>query len=131
MASLSFWFDARPSGSATVYAYLYTHAEPGPNAARYGAFHSSELAYMFDTLDAAARPFTAQDHDIADKIAAYRANFVRSGNPNGDGLPQRPQFEGRTVMELGDHFAPRSALSAETREAFRAFLAKGGELGTR
>lgn len=131
MASLSFWFDARPAGSAPVYAYLYTHAEPGPNAARYGAFHSSELAYMFDTLDAAPRPFTAQDHQIADMMADYWANFVRSGNPNGDDLPRWPQFDGRVLMELGDRFAPRPALAAEIRDEFRAFVAKGGELGMR
>src|SRR5690242_5694955 len=36
-----------------AYGYLFDHLEPGPRASHWGMFHSSELPYVFGTLDAA------------------------------------------------------------------------------
>ena len=79
-------------GATPVYAYLWSHPEPGTNAAYYGAFHSSELPYVFETLDVGHRPFTAEDHRIATTISGYWVNFVKTGNPNGKGLVAWPKL---------------------------------------
>ncbi len=51
------------------------------------AFHSSELRYVFETLDRSWRPYTERDHAVASAMADYLAAFAKAGNPNAEGLP--------------------------------------------
>ena len=52
-----------------------------------GAWHSSDLWYWFDTLDNGWRPWEEQDRKIASLMSDYLVNFVKTGDPNGEGLP--------------------------------------------
>ena len=52
-----------------------------------GSFHSSELWYMFGTLDNCWRPMEEVDYALSDIMVNYWTNFVKYGNPNGKGLP--------------------------------------------
>ena len=63
-----------------VYYYLFTRKLPG---SKDGAFHSSELWYMFHTLNRSWRPFTKADYVLSDEMMTYWTNFVKYGNPNG------------------------------------------------
>lgn len=69
-------------GSEPVYVYYFTRKLPGD---QYGAWHSAELWYMFDTMDRCWRPWEQQDYDLRDRMVAYWTNFVKCGDPNGDG----------------------------------------------
>ena len=69
-------------GRKPAYVYYFAHDLPGDDA---GAFHSSELWYMFGTLDRCWRPFTKADHDLSDKMIGYWTNFMKTGNPNSEG----------------------------------------------
>ena len=105
-------------GSAPVYTYLFNHTEPGAKSNLYRAFHTVEVPYVFDNLDKSPeRPFTPADHDIADKAASYWVNFVKTGNPNGAGLPDWPAVSAARpeTMELGDRFGGRPVASSEER----------------
>ncbi len=64
-----------------AYIYYFTHDLPGDNA---GAFHSSELWYMFGTLGRCWRPFTDEDHALSEKMLDYWTNFMKTGDPNGE-----------------------------------------------
>ena len=75
------------------YAYLFDHPHPGSESALYGAFHTSEVPYVFGVLDQQGRPFTADDRRISEEMQAYWLNFMRTGNPNGSGLRIGPQVE--------------------------------------
>lgn len=94
------------SGQGPTYIYIWGHTEPGNNSEHYAAFHSSEIPYVFDTLGKADRPYTAEDHRIANLMATYWANFVKTGNPNGNGLPEWPAADpaNPAIMELGTSF---------------------------
>ncbi len=61
----------------------------GRDEAFYGSFHSSELWYMFGSMRdiPAQRQWTQADHDLSDTMMSYWSNFMRTGNPNGNGLP--------------------------------------------
>jgi para-nitrobenzyl esterase len=110
MLSLFMWAKQRAAASKTpVYTYFWNHAPPGPMKRLYGAFHSSEMFYMFDNLGKAERPWTPADREIAEKVSNYWANFILTGNPNGTGLPKWPAFDSErpVTMELGDRFMPR------------------------
>lgn len=110
MVSTFVWATERSLHARTpVYTYLWDHPLPGPDSERYGSFHSAELPYVFDSLADVKRPWTQKDHSIAETTSSYWANFVKTGNPNGDDLPNWPVFNpGHAVtMELGDHFGAR------------------------
>jgi carboxylesterase type B len=91
-----------------VYTYFWTHAPPGPDRARRGAYHGSEINYVFNNLYATDRPWTDDDRMIADRMSSYWVNFAATGNPNGQGLPLWPAFEAQspTTMQVGDGFGP-------------------------
>jgi para-nitrobenzyl esterase len=98
------WLGMR-GASKPVFAYLFTHVEPGPESARYGAFHSAEIPYEFDTLHLSpGRTFIDVDRRLAEQLSSYVANFVKSGDPNGGELPRWPAMtaENKALMDLGD-----------------------------
>lgn len=79
--------------SVNIYAYYFNHAPPGRDSEFYGSYHSSDLWYFFDSLRnvAGQRNWTSADHRMAETMSTYLANFIKTGNPNGNGLPQWPQ----------------------------------------
>jgi para-nitrobenzyl esterase len=90
------------TGKNKAYLYYFTHVPPGePN---YGAFHSAEFGYALNTLKLWNRPFTRTDWDLADKMSSYWVNFAKTGNPNGEELPEWPAFENSSpkIIEFGD-----------------------------
>lgn len=123
LVGLERWARAT-QGGAPLYLYLWTHPMPGPDAATYGAFHSSEVPYMFGSLAAfAERALTEQDQVIAEQMLNRWANFVKTGDPNGGGGAAWPRGDVETpvFMELGDHFAPlRDPLPAAARAFWNA-----------
>lgn len=130
IASMLAWADERRrSGSRPIYAYLFTHVEPGPDAAKYGVFHSSEIPYVFNTLEKApGRGFTPQDRTIAHVVGRYWINFVKTGDPNGSMLTRWPALDARMrIMDLGP-FKTRSALTADRAMLFQEYFKNGGQL---
>jgi len=112
-----------------LYVYLFDHSEPGPEAQRYGAFHSAEIPYIFNTLDAAPeRGFTARDRSLASLLSGYWLAFIRGGDPNGDGRAKWPRMQANdfVIMELGDHPGPRPILPPATLTVVRDFIESGG-----
>ncbi len=77
------------TGTSNVYVYHFTRDVPyGENQQDFGAFHSGEIAYAYDNLDkSSVRPWTDADYKLADKMSSYWVNFAKSGNPNGESLP--------------------------------------------
>ncbi len=73
------------NGRAPGYRYYFTRRLPGDDA---GAFHSSELWYTFGTLSRCWRPMTGADAELSDRMMDYWTNFMKTGDPNGAGLPR-------------------------------------------
>ena len=46
-----------------------------------GAFHSSELWFMFNSLEHSDRPFTKADWALAERIITHWTNFAKTGDP--------------------------------------------------
>lgn len=108
LVSLYLWAKERSKTAKTrAYEYLWDHALPGPDAGRFGAFHTSEVPYVLNTLYMSDRPFTTQDKQIAEMMSSYWVNFAATGDPNGKGLPRWPAVgEKAEIMEVGDQTKP-------------------------
>ncbi len=124
--SINNWSRVRHgSAKSKIYTYYWNHALPGPDVAKYGAFHTSEVPYALNTLDNSDRPFTAEDRRIAATMSAYWANFAKTGNPNGKGLPVWPAVDEKpeSTMQIGDRTEPIPTASSAVRHLFwRSFF---------
>ena len=95
-------------GQKDAYMYFFTRVPPGePN---YGAFHSAEFSYALHTLRNWNRPFEQADYDLEKIMSSYWLNFVKTGNPNGEGLPEWPVFdpENPLVVDFGAEVKTRA-----------------------
>lgn len=72
-------------GRNPAYVYYFTRNLPGDNL---GAWHSSELWYMFGTMDRCWRPWEDHDYELSQQMLDYWVNFMKTGNPNGEGLTE-------------------------------------------
>ena len=68
-------------------AYAYEFARPLPTDGRTnvlkGAFHSSDLWYVFKSLQHCWRPLTAGDWQLSEVMLTAWSNFAKCGDPNG------------------------------------------------
>lgn len=111
-----------------TYAYMWTHVEPGPQADHWRAFHSSEIPYVFQTFWASPeRHFTAADRALSARISSYWLNFVRTGDPNGAGLPPWPKFDvaAPRIQVIDDAIRTQPLLPPDKLAAMRALIADG------
>ena len=68
---------------ARVYVYGFCRNLPGEDEGEGdpGAFHSSELWYMFGTLQRCWRPFTKEDYLLSDRMLEQWTSFARNSDP--------------------------------------------------
>jgi para-nitrobenzyl esterase len=92
------WTDAHGrTGGNAVYRYFYSRPRPamkpekGAAGPASGASHSAEIEYAMGNLagnDVYA--WTPDDWKVSETFQGYMANFVKTGDPNGAGLPSWP-----------------------------------------
>ncbi|HPI69294.1 MAG TPA: carboxylesterase family protein [Bacteroidales bacterium] len=110
----------REEQGGKAYAYQFARPLPGDDA---GAFHSSELWFIFHTLDRCWRPLTEGDEDLSQYMVDCWTNFSKSGNPNGQGeekwkpyTTNNPFFMLFTTDEISNTSSMGKPLSPDNEE---------------
>ena len=67
-----------------------------------GAFHGEELQFLSGSFWK-QWVVSPDDEKVSEKLRRYWLNFAKTGNPNGEGLPNWPAFDPRTnqCLEIG------------------------------
>jgi para-nitrobenzyl esterase len=119
--------NAKNPGSK-VFVFYFDHPTPGRDREFYGAWHSSDLWYTFASLrnEPGQRQWAPDDFELAEQASTLWANFVKTGDPNGDGLPSWPpgtHANNGTYLRFGEkstgasNGSPYVGTSAERRNA--------------
>lgn len=95
------WANRIAAVKSPAWLYHFSHVPPvgeamhwvdfGARQRRLGAFHASEIAYVFNSPQnqlLSGANLKPADIALADTMSSYWVNFARTGNPNGAGLPQ-------------------------------------------
>jgi para-nitrobenzyl esterase len=97
------WFAG---ASVPTYLYRFTHV-PNVMGGKTGAFHGSELVYLFPSVFASrGLVYTDTDRALAQRMIGYWARFAATGDPNGGGAPTWPRYTTRTDQHLIINVAP-------------------------
>lgn len=84
--------------SIPVYEYRFSRQN-----GRLGPWHSGELIYFYGNVAPGSKLFTARDYELEDQMTEYFVNFIKTGDPNGEGLPEwRINSTSEDILELGD-----------------------------
>ena len=87
------WIETHSATSdAPVYRYRFDRTIPGDPESEFGAIHADDIEYSFNTLDSKTADWQPADYAVAETIATAFANFILTGDPNGDGVPEWPEF---------------------------------------
>jgi len=102
------WAVMQRQAGLPVYYYLFGRTVPAAPGQQYrgipraqiGALHGDEVPYVFGTLDNVSatfggpgRKWETTDRELSAAMLSYWANFVKTGDPNGPGLPAWPRYE--------------------------------------
>ncbi|ARK13392.1 carboxylesterase family protein [Fibrella sp. ES10-3-2-2] len=124
------WANLESQQGRNVYVYRFTRKLPATgDYARYGAFHTGEVAYAYDNLqfiDHQLRPLNATDDALAKTMSAYWVNFIKTGNPDGKGVPHWPAYRvaDKQIMTLGDKVQAQSIPDAPSLDFLFTLLSR-------
>ena len=97
------WARSMENVASDAYLYWFTWWPPVAEQERLRAFHAAEIGYVFGNLDLFDATPADEDRALSDLMASTWAQFAKTGNPNGAGLPEWAAYTSgnEAYMEIG------------------------------
>jgi para-nitrobenzyl esterase len=93
------WSNLLAKQKTPVYLYYFTK-----DNGSLGNAHGGEMPYAYGNLWRHGWLYTDADYQLSDTMQRYWVNFVKTGNPNGDGVPRwEAVTDPAYIFELGGH----------------------------
>jgi len=115
-------------GKGAVYQYYFTWKSPVRDG-KLRAFHTVEIPFVFDNVDA-ARSMIGSGEDryaLAEKVSSAWVSFARTGNPNTKLAPHWDTFDTtkRAVMVINDEWKLVNDPHGEEQRLLHSIQAQG------
>jgi para-nitrobenzyl esterase len=109
-----------------TFVYHFTRVSPDPRRSMLGAFHASEIPYVFKTLDAGFSTYEEKDRDLSGKMSAYWVRFAATGDPNSAGQLNWPVYDaaGDRHVEFGNEMKVSAGLSKKSADLYERIAAE-------
>ncbi len=79
--------------SGKTFLYQFTRKPPATGEKkRFGAYHTAEIGYALHNLDSIQRAWEPVDIRLQNELSSYWVQFVKTGDPNKNGLPEWRSF---------------------------------------
>jgi para-nitrobenzyl esterase len=118
------WLDLHAqTGGKPTYRYQFSKVKPPlagqanstPAAPQVGAPHAFEIEYAMGNLSGnPVYAWTADDRKVSETMQQYFANFLKTGSPNGAGLPMWPAINSKgpvSFMNISVQTAKETAVN--------------------
>jgi para-nitrobenzyl esterase len=137
------WSDLQSkTGGKPVYRYLYARPRPAmrpemgnataglaggvikdsssaKTPASRGAAHSAEIEYALGNLPTnRVYDWQADDYKVSEIMQGFFANFIKTGNPNGLGVPEWPEVDNNKGVQVMHIDVDTKAMQDKNRERY-------------
>ena len=87
-----------------VWLYYFTYVRSDVMGRKFGAWHGSEIRFVFDSLDRGRTRVVDKDREMANIVSKLWVQFAATGNPNIPGFIEWPSYNSKTesYLELGE-----------------------------
>jgi para-nitrobenzyl esterase len=103
------WAKEMSKGGNRVFMYYFSKTPAERYPKEYGAFHGAEIVYALNNLEndpgsIGAGVISESDQAYANMVSNYWINFIKTGNPNGDGLKEWKSWTAKeeAYLEFGE-----------------------------
>ena len=88
LSSYAWALEQNKNNPVKTFLYQFTRKPPATGEKkRFGAYHTAEIGYALHNLDSIQRAWEPVDLRLEKELSSYWVQFVKTGDPNENGLP--------------------------------------------